>query len=225
MKESLRRLKIFLLMVVLIGATAVGFSKETQAATALPSKDGIFYDFNDGVLTLSGTGELPDWKENAIRAYVNPKVNIITKIVIDGNVESVGSWNFKGFSDVTEVVIGKNVKSIGYEAFKNCTALEKVTLNAGLEEVRDCAFVGCPNLKEVIIPETVTSVGAYAFHCYTSGLSGTDTEKDTYMYKAYDTEFMVYGYVNTAAERYAAEAEYNVSFGVLGAIYPNVKLS
>lgn len=67
------------------------------------------------------------------------------------------------------------------------------------------AFAGCVSLNEIVIPKSVTYIEEYAF--------GYD---DANYYSAYDErqfekidDFTIYGYKNTAAEKYANKNGFN----------------
>ena len=64
--------------------------------------------------------------------------------------------------------IPDSVKSIEMGAFAFCNSLESVIIgeNSQLESIGINAFVYCASLKDITIPESVTSIGFYAFaHC------------------------------------------------------------
>lgn len=56
----------------------------------------------------------------------------------------------------------RNVVSIGEDAFSQCTSLAAVYFHPGLESIGSEAFYGAP-LSEVVFPDTLTSIGAWAF--------------------------------------------------------------
>lgn len=98
----------------------------------------------DGTLTISGTGAMPD---------------------------NLDSWPWNDRKDeINTVFIGENVTSIGVEAFYNCTNLEEVTFAEGsqLETIGDAAFSGCEKLPSITFPNSVTAIGNYAFNICTS---------------------------------------------------------
>lgn len=83
----------------------------------------------------------------------NPLV-IVNEIVIDGT----------GCSGV--VVIPEGITKVAPHAFSiynNSSSVTKVTLPEGLISIGADAFSCCTSLKEINIPDTVTSIGSYAF--------------------------------------------------------------
>ncbi len=131
----------------------------------------------------------------------------LTSVTIGNSVTSIGDKAFGFCSGLTSVTIGNGVTSIGTDAFYECSGLTSVNISdiaawcnidfAGSEsnplsyahhlylngeEVKDLvipnsvtsignyAFRGCSGLTSVTIPNSVTSIGSYAFS-YCSGLT------------------------------------------------------
>ena len=112
--------------------------------------------------------------------YLNNK--LVTDLVIPESVTSIGAYAFSGCSGFTSVTIPDGVTSIGPSAFENCSGLASVYIT-DLEKWCKISFkndVSNPlfyahNLylnnklvTDLVIPESVTSIGAYAF----SGCNG-----------------------------------------------------
>ncbi len=93
---------------------------------------------DDGVLTISGTGDMADW-------------NSVTQ-----------PWAFF-HSSIQSVVIEDGVTNIGNFAFYDCSALTSVTIPNSVTHIGMLAFLACSSLTSVSIPCNVTGVGAYAF--------------------------------------------------------------
>ena len=104
----------------------------------------------------------------------------LTSVTIPNSVTSIGDGAFCACSGLTSVTIPNSVTSIGYEAFDGCSGLTSVIVekgntvydsrencNAIIETAINTLIVGCQN---TIIPNSVTSIGVYAFR-YCSGLT------------------------------------------------------
>ena len=108
----------------------------------------------DGVLTISGTGEIEqgDWWENKV-----------TSIVINKGITGIGEYAFEDCSALTSVIIPNSVTSIGEHAFYDCYSLGNITIPNSVTSIGDGAFCVCESLKSVTIPNKVTSIGGCAF--------------------------------------------------------------
>ena len=116
---------------------------------------------SDGVLTISGTGEMDNYS-NAHAPWADTSVAVKTA-VIESGVTSIGARAFSGCFSLTSVAIPKSVTSIEPLAFLNCTALTNITIPASVTNIGEWAFSGCGGLTSVTIPESVTSIGSFAF--------------------------------------------------------------
>ena len=109
--------------------------------------------------------------------------NGLTEITLGDGVTSIGERAFCNCSSLTSVVIGDGVTSIGYEAFYNCSSLTGVyitdiaawcNISFGNYLVNNPLYYA-KNLyldnnlvTELVIPDSVTSIGEYAFYCCSS---------------------------------------------------------
>ena len=117
--------------------------------------------YDNGLLTISGTGAMDDFDWMDSPWYDN--WGIIATIQIENGVTSIGDNAFIGCTSLTSVTIPESVASIGYNAFCYCTSLPDVTIPEGVTSIGDTAFQSCRGLTSVTIPESVTSIGEYAF--------------------------------------------------------------
>lgn len=131
----------------------------------------------------------------------------LTSVTISGSVTSIGGYAFSGCSGLTSVTIPESVTSIGNSAFYRCgirrvdylgtiaswcaiqfgpdgqplvsapnggqlyisgQLITDIVIPEGITSIGAWAFAGVKNLISVVIPEGVTSIGDYAF----SGCSG-----------------------------------------------------
>ena len=134
----------------------------------------------DGTLSISGTGSMPDynclmhvdpandiiyvegcppWKRAPFFNY-----DVVTSIIINDSVTSIGNQAFSSLSGLTSVIIPNSVTSIGEEAFANCIGSMSVIIPNSVINIRSNTFVNCSALTSVTIPNSVTSIenGAFA---------------------------------------------------------------
>ena len=102
----------------------------------------------------------------------------LTSITIPNSVTSIGIGAFYGCTGLTSITIPNSVTSIGIGAFSGCSGLTSIEVEAGntqydsreacnaiIETESNTLIAGCMN---TIIPNSVTSIGGYAF----SGCTG-----------------------------------------------------
>ena len=174
--------------------------------------------FENGKFGYSVLYEAPNVKELTIGAGVSEigagafcEMNALETLVLEeGTYTEISEDAFVRCIKLKEVVIPETVLKIGKRAFRGCTALEKVTFYENLEEIGAYAFADCTSLKEAEIPLSVTKIGDYAFNGVVSDEEG---KEDTFVAGDY---FLIRGYVNTEAERYASKKYFNCTFEPLG---------
>lgn len=102
--------------------------------------ENLTWKFADGILTISGTGDMYDYSED----YLAP-------------------WN-EHCLEITNVTISDGVTSIGSSAFCYCS-VKSITLPFGLKHIGASAFFYCPNIQQINIPDSVEYIDPYAFSC------------------------------------------------------------
>lgn len=126
-------------------------------------EDNLTWVLNDdGVLTISGKGEMQHFSSEMYDSYWFPYRDSIQKVVITNGITNIGECAFQGCVNLTDVSIPNSVKSLDYGCFGDCNALSGVKLPAGLEFIGDYAFTGC-NLQSIKFPSGLVSIGNYAF--------------------------------------------------------------
>ena len=101
----------------------------------------------------------------------------LTSVTIPESVTSIGGSAFRGCSGLTSVTIPNSVTSIGEQAFARCSSLTSMKVESGntiydsrnncnaiIETSSNTLISGCINTT---IPNSVTSIGTYAFsYCF-----------------------------------------------------------
>ena len=136
---------------------------------------------SDGVLTISGSGDMSDYSYNYNQGAPWKK-SLVKIISISKGVTSIGDFAFYNCSGLTNVTIPESVTSIGYSAFYGCSGLTNVTIPESVTSIGYSAFYDCSGLTNVTIPESVTSIGDFAFYgC--SGLTSAGSIGGGYDYE------------------------------------------
>ena len=101
----------------------------------------------------------------------------LTSVTIPSGVTSIGEYAFSGCSGLTSITIPNSVTSIGSSAFYNCNGLENIYITdiaawCKISEIGNLIRNGSSNKKlylnnelitDLVIPDSVTSIGDYAF--------------------------------------------------------------
>jgi len=118
---------------------------------------------NDGVLTITGEGEMTDYSYSNRSPWYGQNIK---RIIIGDSVTTIGGWAFSSCSSLTSVNIPNSVTTIGRYAFYNCkslTSVTSVTIPNSVTTIGDGAFSGCSSLTSVTIPNSVTTIGSETF--------------------------------------------------------------
>lgn len=107
--------------------------------TSVVAEDGCTYTFENGVLTISGTGTANSMRSGAITG-------------LDA-------------STMTSLIVEPGITSLGQELmFRQCNGLTYVQLPEGLTNIGSYDFMECANLTSIILPSTLTYLAGYAFY-------------------------------------------------------------
>ena len=166
--------KLFTLLLAVAASVGTMYASNTQV-------DGIWYDFNSSTKTASVTflGQYSYSYSNEYSGSVVIPASV-TYQSVTYNVTRIGDLAFSSCSGLTSVTIPNSVTSIGSSAFSGCSGLTSIVVengnsvydsrnncNAIIETATNTLIAGCQN---TIIPNSVTSIGEYAFY-YCSGLT------------------------------------------------------
>ena len=122
----------------------------------------VTWTLKDGVLTISGTGEMFNYKKvSATPWYANAAE--ITSVVIEDGVTTVAAYGFREFAALESVVIGNDVTSINQYAFYKCTALQSVILGSSVTSLSNYAFYNDSGITELTVPNQECKLYSSAF--------------------------------------------------------------
>ena len=163
MKRKITILTIAFLSSVLMCANAF-------AAAAGRCGDSIIWTLDDsGNLTLSGSGEMWNngYDDSPFKDYE------IRKATVKYGITSIGDYAFKGCSGLEKIMVESG--NSRYDSRDNCNSIidtETNTLIVGCKNsvipnsvtsIGDYAFEGCSGMTELTLPNSVTSIEGYAF--------------------------------------------------------------
>ncbi len=142
--------------------------------------DNLTYTLSaDGTLVISGNGRMYDYFDNS--SPWMKYCGMVTKVVIEDGVTSLGEWAFHGCIYIRELTISgslNSVRSNAHAAFSGCNLIEKVNITYGTNgsgfdygayPVNDCWYQHTPwyqsrnNLKEINFADGIKGIGSDAF--------------------------------------------------------------
>ncbi len=90
------------------------------------------------------------------------------KVDLPGNIVKIGVGTFENCKSLTEITIPKNLTECDWRIFSGCSNLKTIKFEKGITTIPANLFYGADTiwfdgLKEIDIPETVTTIGSYAF--------------------------------------------------------------
>ena len=201
MKKTIKNIFGLILITIMILSVSVAnadnnfgislFSGTSSSdSNSIPGTSDLYYSFEDGVLSIYGSGKVP---ANLSATWTNSKTvefnpSEVTEIIIEegitgindrltrmfknaisvtlpSSLEYIGENNFNNFTKLETVTIPDNskLKYIYKSAFEKCTSLKNINLPEGLESIYSRAFISCSNLTNLTLPSTLTRIDEIAF--------------------------------------------------------------
>lgn len=153
---------------------------EAHSAGASQCGDDLFWSLENGVLTITGTGDMWNYESyydssastSLSTAPWYAQRNTITQIRLTEGVTSVGNYAFgtyMGYSDDTScknlvsVELPETLQRICTCGFGGCLGLKEIRLPDSLREISDYALAGC-GFTELALPEGLERIGSSAFY-------------------------------------------------------------
>lgn len=183
MKQQIKRI-LSACLALLLSVGFLGVFAVPAAAESGTCGENLTWTLENGTLTISGTGPIPEFSQespapwlqysNGIQTiHISDGVTVIgsnafyhcerlTAAVIPASVKALGSHAFAGCYSLSQITMS-GVEKIGRGCFYECISLTNIVLPEGLKTIEDKAFYRCRGLAGIIIPSTVTSFGTSVF--------------------------------------------------------------
>ena len=119
-------------------------TEESQAGEAdvnagVCGEDVIWMLDDDGVLTISGTGDMADYTLEEKAPWYDRKDDIVS-VNIESGVTSIGEYAFYECTNITNIELPEDVAIIEAEAFSDCGSLTSITFDGSAPEFGEDSF-------------------------------------------------------------------------------------
>lgn len=129
-------------------------SSVTLSNMSLTTIDSLTYDvgdeatavYQDGILTISGTGTVED-----ISAIPDIVKNNIKTLIIEEGITSIINDAFSGLSSITYIDFPSTLEYLEGYVFRDCTGLTEIYLDCPNLQLNGSVFMGCINVSKVYL--------------------------------------------------------------------------
>ena len=146
MKRKLLCLLLAACMLLSLGAAPVSAAaprRHSITVTAVPmAEEGITWTVDDGLLTISGKGAVPDYAVGEA-PWLEEEVY---SIIIEDGITGIGSNAFRGMARVQDIIVGRGVTNLGDSAFADCPKLSYMLFLGDDLTIPTGVFANCPDL-------------------------------------------------------------------------------
>ena len=155
-----------------------------SAATSGTCGDNLTWTFDNGTLTISGTGEMEDyyWEENHRAPWFKNRESI-KNVVIEEGATNISTYAFYCCSNLINITISNSVTNIESDAFAICSSLTNITIPNSVMSIEEFAIIDCDNLESITISNSVTNIGdGLCYRC--SNLKNIYVDKNNQYYSS-----------------------------------------
>ena len=128
----------------------------------------------DGVLTISGSGKIPDYTPNTLTSFEDVLLGMndapwsefypsVKRLVINEGVTEIGNYAFWFAGLLEDVRLPKSLVRIGNHAFWGCQSLTEISIPVGVAMIEDYALAQCSALKSIHVAVENTSYSSDTF--------------------------------------------------------------
>lgn len=192
------------------------------------------------ICCAKGIGEIiiPEGIVKVTEGAFGYSFNQITKIMFPGTLNTLEDNVFDGCYQLTEITLPSSLMTFGQQRFDYCTNLNSINVyeinnlinyvseNGILYNADKTTLICNPATGEIVVPDTVTSIGNYAFPNAKISVSipksVTSLGEDIFIYNnlwkpANEEPFYICGYTESAIEKYCINK--SIRFLAFDAVY------
>lgn len=118
------------------------FTAEFSVITSGQCGDNLYWSYNEGVLKISGTGNMYNYDNNYNPVPWQLFAQDIKDVKFSNDMTSIGNYACAGITNLEHINIPTSVQTIGNYAFAN---------------------INNRNIKDLVLPSQITSIGDFAF--------------------------------------------------------------
>ena len=140
--------KVLSLFLILCTIVTLVTTAPVIAETSGKCGENVTWIYENGTLTISGTGDMWDY----IRMNEAPWYeyhDTIKTAVIQAGVTSIGNWAFWDCNNLVYIDIPSSISSIGERSFYKCYSLTTVKISGAVENIATDAFYYCSKLSRI----------------------------------------------------------------------------
>ena len=156
-------MKTILQKLMCMAFAAMACMSVNAQATSGSCGDNATWEYDNGTLTIAGTGEITTYSTENPTAYPwFAQLENIQTVIIGEGITNIPAWAFGMYENLASVSLPSTLRSIGNSALEEC-AFTSITLPEGLESIGYMAFL-MAKFTELTIPSTVTNIDGNAFN-------------------------------------------------------------
>ncbi len=126
--------------------------------------DDLYWEYADGVLTITGTGDMYDYAADTDVPWYDVRDSIKT-INMPNEMTKIGDYTFYRCTALTSISLPEQLKHIGNRAFAQDTKIAgEVVIPDGVTDIADRAFYNCNKVNRfTLLPLTSPTLGEKVF--------------------------------------------------------------
>ena len=207
--------------ITLIMCIVLAIMPNVFASSSGTMNDSITWTLDEeGVLTISGTGDMPDFQYGNNTQY-RSDLNIIKKVNISEGITHIAAYAFSDCKNIISITLPNSLISIGDMAFCNCYSLKSISIPNTVSTIGMGVFSNCRSLTSFNIPTSVTVIGAQAFSgltAYTGDIIVPEQVTEIGMYAFYGTSNVRYMFLQNKS---ITLNTYSLPYGTTTIFYPS----
>lgn len=151
MKKGKKFLSFSLALLLALGCLPLSVGAKESSGTC--GENLTWTLSGEGVLTISGSGEMEDYFDISASAPWDYEIGIKTLVIEDG-VTSIGDGAFGACESLHDISLPDSLVKIGKYAFSSCYELTSVSIPASVTSMGEGVFFDCYQLESIQVAES-----------------------------------------------------------------------